>query len=254
MHPIFFEFGSFEVRWYGVMIGLAFIVGTWIGVKEARRKGQNPELIYDLLFYVMIASLVGARLYYVIASNPLYFLENPLDIVAIWRGGLAIHGGLVGGLLAVIWFCKKRGLSFWGFADLMTPSIILGQAVGRMACTLNGCSFGKPTNLPWAITFTDPNAQAPHNVALHPTQFYEMGVDYLIFLFIWNLRKRIVFEGQLFLIWAMAYAIARFVIEFFRGDSLLAAPGIPVAQAFSVALLILSVGLYVRRNSFSMPH
>jgi phosphatidylglycerol:prolipoprotein diacylglycerol transferase len=253
MHPIFLEFSSFEIRWYGIMIGLAFLAGTWIGVKEARRKGYDPELIYDLLFYVMIAGLLGARLYYVGASNPSYFVRHPWDILAIWQGGLSLHGGLIGGLLAGIWFCKKRELSFWGFADLMTPSIILGQAVGRTACTLNGCSFGKPTTLPWAVMFTDPKAQAPQNVLLHPTQFYEMGADFLIFFLVWRFRKRVRFEGQLFLFWAMSYAIARFILEIFRGDSLLVFPGVPVAQVSSVVLFILAIGLYMKRKDLANP-
>jgi phosphatidylglycerol---prolipoprotein diacylglyceryl transferase len=253
MHPIFLEFDSFEIRWYGIMIGLAFLAGTWIGVKEARRKGYDPELIFDLLFYVMIAGLIGARLYYVLASNPSYFIHHPLDILAIWRGGLALHGGLIGGLLAGIWFCKKRGLSFWDFADLMTPSVILGQAVGRMACTLNGCSFGRPTTLPWAIMFTDPKAQAPHNILLHPTQFYEMGIDLLIFLLIWNLRKRMRFEGQLFLAWMVSYSIARFILEVFRGDSLYLMPGVPIAQVTSFVLFILAIGFYLKRKSLANP-
>ena len=253
MHPIFLRFNSFEIRWYGIMIALAFLAGTWIGIKEAKRKGYDSDLIYDLLFYVMIAGIAGARLYYVAASNLSYFIENPLDIVAIWRGGLSLHGGLIGGLLAGIWFCWRRGLAFWDFADLLTPSIILGQAVGRSACTLNGCSFGKPTGLPWAIVFTDPDAQAPHNIPLHPTQFYEMGTDFLIFLVLWNLRTRMSFGGQLFLIWAMTYAVARFVLEFFRGDSLLIADLVPVPQAFSIVLLTVATTLYMWRQSQNKP-
>jgi len=251
MHPILFQFGNVEIRWYGVMIALAFLAGTFLGVREARRKGYDPELIYDLLFYVMIAGIVGARLYYVLVSNPVYFLQHPLDIVSIWRGGLALHGGLMGGLLAGIWFCKKRQLAFWSFADLLTPSIMLGQAVGRGACTLNGCSYGKPTTLPWAITFTHPAAQAPHNIPLHPTQFYEMATDIIIFMILWNFRKRTRFDGQLFLTYAIVYAVARFVLEFFRGDSLLFGGLFPVPQVFSIFLFITALAFYVRRQSTS---
>jgi len=251
MHPILLQFGNVEIRWYGVMIALAFLSGTFLGAREARRKGYDPELIYDLLFYVMIAGIIGARLYYVLVSNPVYFVHHPLDIVAIWRGGMALHGGLMGGLLAGIWFCRKRQLAFWSFADLLTPSIMLGQAVGRGACTLNGCSYGKPTNLPWAITFTNPAAQAPHNIPLHPTQFYEMATDILIFTILWNFRKRTRFDGQLFLTYAVVYAVARFVLEFFRGDSLLFGGLLPVPQVFSVFLLITALAFYVRRQSIS---
>jgi phosphatidylglycerol---prolipoprotein diacylglyceryl transferase len=248
LHPIFLDFGSVEIRWYGIMIGLAFMAGTWLGVREARRRGYDPELIYDLLFYVMIIGLVSARLYYVSTFNPSYFIQNPLSILAVWRGGLSIQGGLIGGIAAGVYFCWKRRLPFWDFADVMTPSVILGQAVGRGACALNGCSFGKPTDLPWAITFTDPDTAAPLNISLHPTQFYEMGADFLIFLLVWNLRTRTTFQGQLFLIWAMAYAAARSVIEVFRGDSLIIGAGIPAAHVFGVAVMALAAFFYFRHR------
>lgn len=235
------------------MIGLAFLAGAWLGVREARRKGYDPELVFDLLFYVMIGGILAARLYYVATFNPSYFLENPLSILAVWRGGLSIQGGLIGGVSAGVLFCWIRGLSFWSFADLMTPSIILGQAVGRGACVLNGCSFGKPTDLPWAIVFTDPNTAAPRDIPLHPTQFYEMGTDLLIFLLIWNLRKRTRFDGQLFLVWAICYAAARSVIELFRGDSLYIAPGILAAHVFGLTAMVLAVFLYVRRRESAVP-
>jgi phosphatidylglycerol---prolipoprotein diacylglyceryl transferase len=251
MHPILLKIGSMEVRWYGVMIALAFLAGAILGVREARRKGYDPELIYDLLFYVVIAGIVGARLYYVFASNPIYFLRHPLDIPAIWRGGLALHGGLMGGILAGLWFCKKRGLAFWSFADLLTPSIMLGQAVGRGACTLNGCSFGKPTTLPWAITFTDPASQAPHNIPLHPTQFYEMSADFLVFFLLWNFRNKTRFDGQLFLTYVIVYSVVRFILEFFRGDSLMVGGIFPVPQVFSVLLFIAGIAVYTWKQSTS---
>jgi phosphatidylglycerol:prolipoprotein diacylglycerol transferase len=251
MHPILLQIGTVEIRWYGVMIALAFLAGTLLGAREARRKGFDPDLIYDFLIYVMIAGIVGARLYYVLFFNPAYFLRHPLDIPAIWHGGLALHGGLIGGLLAGIGFCRKRRLAFWSFADLLTPSIMLGQAVGRGACTLNGCSYGKPTTLPWAVTFTDPASQAPHNVPLHPTQLYEMGADFLIFLLLWNVRKRTRFDGQLFLTYAVIYAVVRLGLEFFRGDSLMLTGLLPVPQALSVVLFITALAVYARRQSVS---
>jgi phosphatidylglycerol:prolipoprotein diacylglycerol transferase len=251
MHPILLQIGKVEIRWYGVMIALAFLAGTLLGVREARRRGYNPELIYDLLFYVMLAGIAGARLYYILFSNPGYFFRHPLEITAIWQGGLALHGGLIGGLLAGIWFCRKRRLAFWSFADLLTPSILLGQAVGRGACTLNGCSYGKPTTLPWAVLFTDPAAQAPHNLPLHPTQLYEMASDFAILLFLWSFRRKTRFDGQLFLMYLVLYAAARFILEFFRGDSLMLADLFPVPQVFSLFLFVAALAAYARRQSAS---
>jgi len=248
MFPILIKIGSIELRSYGVMIALAFVVGTWLGVREARRKGFDPELIYDLLFVVMLSSLAGARLYFVLVSEPLEYLRHPWEILAVWNGGMSLHGGLLGGLLAGLWFTRRHRLPFWRFADTVTPSIMLGQAVGRMACVLNGCSYGKPTSLPWAIIFTNPNSAAPHNVPLHPTQFYELSADLTLFGLLWLLRTRLRFDGQLFLLYWMSYGIARLILESFRGDSLMVGGLIPVPQLASGVIIVLAAWVYLNRR------
>ncbi|MBI3622180.1 MAG: prolipoprotein diacylglyceryl transferase [Nitrospirae bacterium] len=248
MFPILIKIGAIELRSYGVMIALAFVVGTWLGVREARRKGFDPELIYDLLFVVMLSSLAGARLYYVLVSEPLDYLRHPWEILAIWNGGMSLHGGLLGGLLAGLWFTRSHRLPFWRFADTVTPSIMLGQAVGRMACVLNGCSYGKPTSLPWAIIFTNPHSAAPHNVPLHPTQFYELSTDLTLFGLLWLFRKRMTFDGQLFLLYWMSYGVARLILESFRGDSLMVGGLIPVPQLASAVILLLAGSVYLNRR------
>jgi phosphatidylglycerol---prolipoprotein diacylglyceryl transferase len=253
MFPILIKIGSVELRSYGVMIALAFIIGTWLGAREARRKGFDPELIYDLLFVVMLSSLAGARLYYVLVSEPLDYLRHPWEILAVWKGGMSLHGGLLGGLLAGFWFTRSRRLPFWRFADTVTPAIMLGQAVGRMACVLNGCSYGKPTSLPWAITFTNPSSAAPHNIPLHPTQFYELSTDLALFGVLWLLRKRMHFDGQLFLIYWMSYGLARLILESFRGDSLLVAGLIPVPQLASAIIMLLAAWVYLNRRHAEHP-
>jgi phosphatidylglycerol:prolipoprotein diacylglycerol transferase len=253
MFPILIKIGSVELRSYGVMIALAFIVGTWLGAREARRKGFDPELIYDLLFVVMLSSLAGARLYYVLVSEPLGYLRHPWEILAIWKGGMSLHGGLLGGLLAGVWFTRSHRLPFWRFADTVTPAIMLGQAVGRMACVLNGCSYGKPTSLPWAIIFTNPSSAAPHNIPLHPTQFYELSTDLALFGVLWLLRKRMRFDGQLFLIYWMSYGFARLILESFRGDSLLVAGLIPVPQLASAIIMLLAAWVYLNRRRMDHP-
>lgn len=244
MYPILFRIGNLEIRSYGVMIALAFIMGTFLSLREARRKGFKPELIYDLVFYVMIASIIGSRLYFVVFSDLSYFVHHPMEIFALWKGGLSLHGGLIGGLIAGIWFCKRKGIPFWGFADTVTPSIILGQAIGRIGCTLNGCSYGRPAGLPWAIIFTNPDALAPLNKPLHPTQIYEFSLDLLLFGVLWFLRKKIKFDGQLFIYYVFGYAAIRFFIENFRGDQLKIMGLFPVAQVMSVTILIIAVVAY----------
>jgi len=248
MHPIFFRIGPIEVRYYGLMIALAFVAGGILGEREAQRKGFPPGTVYDLLTYVIIAAIIGARLYYVIFADLGWFIKHPLEILSIWKGGLSLHGGIIGGLGVGIWFCKKRGMDVWKFADTLAPSIILGQAIGRIGCTMNGCSYGKPTTLPWAVVFTDPNSLAPLGVPLHPTQIYELLLDLILFAGLWMLRKKIVFDGQLFLTYVMGYGVIRFFIEFFRGDSLLIFSAIPVAHAVSVVVFLTGLGLYMYRR------
>lgn len=252
MYPILFRIGPLEIRSYGVMVALAFLAATSLGVKEAKRRGLNPDLVHDFLLYAMIFGIVGARLYYIVFSDPTFYLSHPSEIPAIWKGGIAVHGGILGGLLAGIWFTKKRGISFWQFGDLLAPSLILGQAVGRGACTLNGCSFGRPTDLPWAIVFTNPDAMAPKGVPLHPTQFYELAINFILFFLIYGYRTRTTFTGQLFLLYLMSYGVARFFIEFFRGDSLMFGEGIRMAQVTSLTVLIVSVSLFfiIRKKPF----
>ncbi|MFQ5455066.1 MAG: prolipoprotein diacylglyceryl transferase [Nitrospirota bacterium] len=246
MYPILFKIGEFEIRSYGVMIALASLTATFVGVKEAKRRGMDPDMVFDFLFYALLFGIVGARIYYVLFSDLKWFLIHPLEIPAIWKGGIAIHGGLIGGLAAGIWFSRKKGISFWRFGDLLAPSIIIGQAIGRGACTLNGCSYGKPTDLFWAIVFTNPDSMAPLGIPLHPTQFYELFTDLVIFVVIWNLRKKMRFDGQLFLIYGTCYGIARFIIEFFRGDSLIFWNIMPAAHVTSILIVITTISLYFR--------
>ncbi len=248
MYPIFFRIGPIEVRYYGMMIALAFIVGAILGERESRRRGFSPGLVYDLLSYLLIAAIIGSRLYYVLFSDPYWFITHPLEIFAIWKGGLSLHGGMAGGLLAGIWFCKRKGLPVWRFTDILTPSIILGQAIGRIGCTLNGCSYGRPTTLPGGVIFTNLNSLAPLGIPLHPTQIYELVLDLILFAGLWIARKRITFDGQLFLTYVMGYGVIRFFIEFFRGDSLLLFNLVPVPHAISVVLFFIGLVLYLQRS------
>lgn len=250
MYPILIKIGSIEIRYYGVMIALAFIVGAVIGDREARRKGFPHGAVYDLLSYLLIAAILGARLYYVIFADISWFIRHPLEIFAIWRGGLSLHGGFIGGLLTGIWYCRKRGFPAWRFADVLAPSIALSQAIGRIGCTLNGCSYGRPTTLPWGVVFTDPNSLAPLGIPLHPTQIYEMIMSLILFAGLWYGRKKVTFDGQLFITYLMGYGVIRFFLEFFRGDSLLLFNLVPVPHAVSVVIFLTGIGLYLyRRNA-----
>jgi phosphatidylglycerol:prolipoprotein diacylglycerol transferase len=189
MYPIFLKLGSVTIRFYGVMMAAAFIAGICIARKESVRKGLSREYMLDFASYAVISGIAGARLYYVVLHSG-YFWGQPLDIVKLWQGGLAFHGGILGGFLAGIWFTKKRKIPFWKFADALAPGIILAQAIGRVGCFLNGCCYGRETAVPWAVTFRHPESSALLNVPLHPTQLYEMAGNLGIFFFLWSIRGR----------------------------------------------------------------
>lgn len=238
MYPILLKLGSFELRSYGVVIAFAILAAYLLGRREASRRNMDPRLVEDFAFFAILFGIVGARLYYVAFFDPGMFLRQPLMVLALWKGGLAVHGALLAGVLTGIWFCRKRGISFWTFGDTLAPALILGQAIGRLACFLNGDAYGIPTTVPWAVTFTDPNAMAPLGVPRHPTQLYEMGLNLLLFGFLWILRKRRLVPGQLFLFYAGGYGVIRFVVETFREDQLQFAGGVSAAQTLSVLVLV----------------
>ena len=246
MYPVLIQLGTFELRSYGIIVALSFFLGLWLSTKEAKRRGLDPALIQDFALYALVGGLIGARLYFVLFSKPSYFLQNPWEIVAIWHGGIGIIGALLGGLVTTLWYCRRKKLSFWRFADTLAPGVVLGQAAGTLACLLNGDSYGRPTDLAWAITYTDPRAMAPLNVPLHPVEIYEMAIYFLVFLLVWQTRKKYKTDGFAFLTYLAGYGAARFSVEFFRGSPAIFAWDIPAAQVFGVALILISIaGLYL---------
>lgn len=241
MYPVLFQFGTFGIGSYGVIVALSFFLGLWLSGREALRKGIDPVVIQDFAFYALVGGIIGARLYFVVFSRPTYFLNHPWEILAIWHGGIGIIGALLGGLAAAIWYCRKKKLSFLGFADTLAPGIILGQAVGVLACLLNGDSYGRASDVAWAITYTDPRSLAPLNIPLHPVELYEMGAYLLVFLIVWLVRKKYRTSGFTFLTYLAGYGAARLFADAFRGDPAIFAWGIPAAQVFGAALLLVAL-------------
>jgi len=217
LHPVLFRIGPFTLHTYGVFVAMAFLSGIALAMREARRVGEDPDKILDLSFYMLIASIIGSRLLYAIVNWPT-FRDDPLEVFRLWHGGLVFYGGFIGALLAALLFVGSKGLHLWKTADIMAPSIAFGQFVGRIGCFFAGCCYGKVCDLPWAVTFTDPESLAPKGVPLHPTQLYASLNALLIFLVLSALKGRKKFEGQVFWIYALLYGVTRFIIEYFRGD------------------------------------
>ena len=241
MYPILLHIGSFELRTYGVVFLLSFLAGLWLARKEAARKGLAPALVSDFSFYALIGGIIGARLYFIAFSDPLHYLRNPWQIFAVWQGGIGVIGSLIGGFLVAIWYCRRKRIPLLRFADILAPAVALGQTLGQFACLANGDSYGRPTDLPWAIVYTDPQSLAPLNVPLHPIEIYEMAAYLVVFLAVWTTRKHFQRDGGAFFVYLAAYGVARFAVEFFRGNPALIGEGIPAAQIVGAALVLASL-------------
>ena len=253
MLPILLEFGDLTLHTYGVMLAVGFLLAIFVALREARRLGIEANLIMDLAFYLLMAALVGSRLIYVI-SHWEEFQDDPLNALRFWRGGLVFYGGLIFAFLAGLWYVRKYRLNFPKLADLIAPSIALGQAVGRLGCFAAGCCYGLPTDVPWACTFTDPVSLAPRNIPLHPTQLYESAATFAIFITLLSMRRKGRFRGKLFWYYLLFYSLARFVIEFFRGDPRgFVIPGIlSMAQAIGLGVILLTLLILFRKKPTSL--
>jgi phosphatidylglycerol:prolipoprotein diacylglycerol transferase len=254
MYPVVLDLGWWQLRSYGVFVALALLAGIWWSAREGERRGFPRALVYDFAWVVALAGLLGARLYYVLFSEPEAYLARPWEILAVWHGGLSMHGGLIAGFMTALWFIRHRGLPFWRFADAVVPGLILGQAVGQIACLLNGDTYGKPASLPWAITFTDPQAMAPLGVPLHPIQVYELLAYAGVFAVVQGVAPSTIRPGAPVLTYALLYGAVRFAMEFLRGDPPVIA-GIIVPQVVSGLLVAVGVlGLWWRRSGSWKAH
>ena len=248
--PDIVSIGPITLRWYGLLIASAVLIGVLLSQHLATKRGIDPEKIGDLVIWLVLAAIPCARLYYVLFEWQSY-ASRPREIFAIWQGGIAIHGAVIGGTLATLIFAKINRLSFWQLADLVTPSLILGQAIGRWGNFFNSEAFGRPTDLPWKLYI--PLANRPASLRefeyFHPTFLYEslwnVGVlALLLWLFFWGLRRpNRLRAGTLFLIYMIAYSAGRIWIEGLRIDSLMFGP-IRMAQFVSlVGIALGAIGL-----------
>ncbi|MFM2060873.1 MAG: hypothetical protein RLZZ507_543 [Cyanobacteriota bacterium] len=245
--PIIFELGPVVIRWYGLLIASAVLIGVSLSQYLAKRRHVNPELISDLSIWLVIGAIPAARLYYVLFQWPEYS-QHPERIIAIWQGGIAIHGAIIGGVAAALIFAKLKKMSFWQLADLVAPSLILGQAIGRWGNFFNSEAFGRPTDLPWKL-YIPPDRRPPSLVNFeyfHPTFLYESLWNLMVFALLLTLFFRALSGkprlkvGTLFLVYWVAYSLGRFWIEGLRTDSLMLGP-LRIAQMVSLTGITLGL-------------
>jgi phosphatidylglycerol:prolipoprotein diacylglycerol transferase len=246
------QIGSLAVRWYGLMIATGVMLGTTLAHREAIRRGQDPDKLLNLIVVSVLTALVGARAYYVL-FNWDYYGGQPAKIVAIWEGGLAIHGGLLAGAVATILYCRWAEVSVPVTTDIMAPGVAIGQAIGRWGNFFNQEAFGVPTDLPWGL-YIDPYHRPPHLKSFdyfHPTFLYESLWNFLVFGVLWfGLRKRLQGRpGALTLCYLGLYSVGRFFVEGLRIDSLMLG-NLRAAQVVSLVLIVAAgAGLALMRRA-----
>lgn len=230
--------GPLTLHTYGVLLAIAFLAGLWIAGREARRAGLDSARVTDLAVYVLIAGLIGAKLLLVLVEGRFY-VEHPREILSVFQSGGVFYGGLLAAFPVAWWYTRRHRLDGWATADALAPGVAIGQAVGRLGCLAAGCCHGRSTDVPWAVTFHDLYAArtvgTPLDVPLHPTQVYESLATALVFVTLLWLAPRKRFHGQVVLTYVLLYSIARFAIEFYRGD---VSRGFVLGGALSTSQLI----------------
>lgn len=249
MYPQLFELGPITVYTYGVLLAAAYLFGLRLAMHRAAKRGLDSARILDLGIYIIIAALVGAKLLLLVTDFPT-FRQNPRELLTLLRSGGVFYGGLILAVLTAVWYIRHAKLPLWTTCDAFAPGIALGHVIGRFGCFFAGCCFGRPTTMPWGITFTNPfaaeNVGTPLGVPLHPTQLYEAGAEALILVVLLATeRKGKPYAGRTFWLYMLLYAISRFIIEFYRGDERGNVGVLSTSQFISVLLAPLAVGMLV---------
>lgn len=246
MHPIAFYLGTIPIRWYGVMMAAAFFAGLYTATRRARGTAVSADTLTDVTVWLMVGSIVGARIIYVTTYWKQEFADQPFsEVFMVQHGGLVYYGGLLGAFVASVAYLWWKKLAIWEVADILAPSIALGSVFGRIGCLLNGCCYGRACDLPWGIRF--PSGHETQGAKVHPTQIYDALLNLLLYIGLAWLFRRKKFNGQIFALYLIGYAICRSVVECFRGDyppDHIHAGYITSAQLLSAPILAAGVGLW----------
>ncbi|MBD1381448.1 prolipoprotein diacylglyceryl transferase [Metabacillus arenae] len=250
LNPIALDLGPIQIHWYGVIIGLAALLGLWLAVREGKRRGLHPDTFVDAVLIAIPIAIICARAYYVIFEWD-YYSQNPGEIIKIWNGGLAIHGGLIGAILTGFIFAKVKKLSFWKLVDIAAPSIILGQAIGRWGNFINQEAYGEAVTRDFLEGLFLPdfiiNQMFIDGQYYHPTFLYESLWNLVGFIILMALRRVNLKQGELFLSYVIWYSIGRFFIEGMRTDSLML-ESLRIAQVMSIGLIVIALALIIYRR------
>jgi phosphatidylglycerol:prolipoprotein diacylglycerol transferase len=254
--PVIGRIEHLTVYTYGVLLATAYLLGLQLAMWRGKSRGLDQARVMDLGIYIIISALVGAKLLLFITDFRSF--TSPAAFMDLARSGGVFYGGLILAVVVALWYIRRIGLPLWNTCDAFAPGIALGHVIGRFGCFFAGCCYGKPTNVPWAITFTDPYAAAnvgtPLNVPLHPTQLYEAGAEALILLLLLSTEsKGKSYPGRTFWLYMLLYAISRFIIEFFRDDPRGMVFAVSTSQFISIVLAPLAVVMLIYLRGHQAP-
>lgn len=248
MYPILFTVGDFDIRLWGIFVSLGIIAGLLLAIYLAKGTEYTEDVFGDFLVWGILSGFLGARLWEVIFSWEQY-LENPIHALMFWEGGLSIQGAVIGAVLTALAYTRKRGLKFWRFADYAAPGLILGQALGRIGCFFNGDAYGEPTKSWYGVVYQPgtPAFAVWGSTPLTPAELFEAILDFIILGILLYFRKHKTFDGQISLLYFVLYSLARFLLEFFRSDSLMIGD-FKVAQLTALAMASAALLLYYHKR------
>ncbi|HEI1406462.1 TPA: prolipoprotein diacylglyceryl transferase [Staphylococcus aureus] len=254
--PVAFNLGPLSVRWYGIIIAVGILLGYFVAQRALVKAGLHKDTLVDIIFYSALFGFIAARIYFVIFQWP-YYAENPSEIIKIWHGGIAIHGGLIGGFIAGVIVCKVKNLNPFQIGDIVAPSIILAQGIGRWGNFMNHEAHGGSVSRAFLEQLHLPNFIIENMYIngqyYHPTFLYESIWDVAGFIILVNIRKHLKL-GETFFLYLTWYSIGRFFIEGLRTDSLMLTSNIRVAQLVSILLILISISLIIyRRIKYNPP-
>lgn len=254
MHRTAFEFGGLVIHWYGVLVACGFLAGIMTAIRRARGARVHADTVIDVVIWIAVGSLIGARTLFVVTYWDQFRGASWIDVINIRNGGLVFYGGFIGAVIAGGIYTWRKNLGFWKMADLLAPSVPLGQVAGRAGCFLNGCCYGHPTAVSWAITYKEPHERA--GIPVHPTQVYEAVLCLGLFFFLeWHYRRGRRFEGATFASYLLGYAVLRSVVEVFRGDypTGVFVGSLSPGQSISVLIFAAGLGVWAWRRSARLP-
>ena len=257
MYPRLFTTDFFVLHTFGVFLAAAYLAGLWWMLRSAKREGLKGESIAGLGLWLIIGAIIGAKALMVVRFYSDY-LANPADLwsLATLQSAGDFYGGFIGAILAaLIYFKRHPELPAWQTADISAAAIALGQAIGRIGCFMAGDDYGRPTDLPWAVTFRHSDAAdiggAPLGIPLHPVQLYESLTCLLLFFFLVRLARHKKFDGEIILAYSSLYALARYFLEFLRGDpdrGFVLGGLLSTSQVIAVIALIICIPLFIKRK------